>query len=161
MNFKVASAAFCLVMSGVVSSAEKIGIPADVPFDPSADVPQKVQDECNLGPKVATFVQKYNRDVQFSESPNEGQYVDMSITEVFAPGGGGWSGPKWMEVTGTLMNNGEKVASFRAKRFSTGGAFGGFKGTCSIIGRCTKALGKDIANWLKNPVDGAELGDAK
>ena len=51
------------------------------------------------------------------------------------------------------------IASFRAKRFSTGGAFGVFKGTCSIIGRCTKAIARDISDWLKHPVDGAELGD--
>jgi hypothetical protein len=65
-----------------------------------------------------------------------------------------------MTVTGTLTEDDKPVASFRAKRFSTGGAFGGFKGTCSIIGRCTKAIAGDIAAWLKSPVDGAELGDA-
>jgi hypothetical protein len=66
-----------------------------------------------------------------------------------------------MEVTGTLMQDDQAVAAFRAKRFTTGGAFGGFKGTCSIIGRTTKAIGRDIAAWLQNPVDGAELGDAQ
>ncbi len=66
-----------------------------------------------------------------------------------------------MEVKGQLMENGQPVASFRAKRFSTGGAFAGFKGTCSIIGRCARAIAEDISIWLKNPVDGAEIGDAR
>ena len=85
----------------------------------------------------------------------------MAITEVTAFGGGAWSGAKWMTVKGTLVENDKPIASFRAKRYSTGGAFGGFKGTCSIIGRCTKAIAQIIAEWLKNPVDGARLGDAQ
>ncbi|MCP5180532.1 MAG: hypothetical protein H6993_01050 [Pseudomonadales bacterium] len=154
---------FLLLLSftPIAEADGRIGIPAEVPFHPDTTVPEKVKAECDLGGKVATFITKYNSNVVFSTEPENGQYVEMAITEAFAPGGGAWSGPKWMEVTGTLNNNGEKVASFRAKRFSTGGAFAGFKGTCSIIGRCTKALGKDIAEWLRNPVDGAELGDAR
>ena len=161
MNRKLATTICLLLLTAAGHAAETIGIPAEVPFHPDADVPDRVREQCNLGTKVAEFITRYNRDVEFSDTPGEGRYVEMSITEVFAAGGGAWSGPKWMEVTGTLMENGEKVAGFRAKRFSTGGAFGGFKGTCAIIGRCTKALGKDIGNWLKNPTDGAELGDAR
>lgn len=154
----VAALGFC----ATALAGDKIGIPAVVPFAEDANVPAAVKDECKLGEKVSSFVSKFSKgSVEVSENVAEGQYVNMSITEVHAPGGGGWSGPKWMEVAGTLQENGKSVASFRAKRFSTGGAFGGFKGTCSIIGRCTKALGKDIAKWIKNPVDGAELGDAK
>ena len=67
----------------------------------------------------------------------------------------------WMTVIGTLRERGRVVGSFRAKRYTTGGAFAAFKGTCSIIGRCTKAIGKDIAAWLENPGMDSKLGDAK
>ena len=40
-----------------------------------------------------------------------------------------------------------------------GGAFGGYKGTCSILGRCIKTLGSDIAKWLANPTMDAKLGN--
>jgi hypothetical protein len=40
-----------------------------------------------------------------------------------------------------------------------GGAFGGFKGSCSVLGRTVKALGKDIAQWLVQPAKGSQLGD--
>ncbi len=40
-----------------------------------------------------------------------------------------------------------------------GGFMGAYKGTCALLGRCTKTLGKDIAEWLKNPVNNATLGD--
>ncbi len=152
----------CFALMATLShAADRIGIPAEVPYHSDTIAPSKVRAECDLGAKVANFIRKYNRDVEVSDNPAEGHYVDMSITQVHAPGGGAWSGPKWMEVTGTLMKDGITVASFRAKRFSTGGAFAGFKGTCAIIGRCTKAIGKDIGEWLKDPRDGAELGDAQ
>ena len=66
-----------------------------------------------------------------------------------------------MTVTGTLREGGRAVGTFRAKRFTTGGVFAGFKGTCSIIGRTTKVIGKDIAAWLENPGMDSKLGDAK
>ena len=47
----------------------------------------------------------------------------------------------------------------RAPVASGGGVFGGYKGTCAIIGRGARAIGRDISTWLGNPTDGAELGD--
>ena len=40
-----------------------------------------------------------------------------------------------------------------------GGAFAGYKGSCSVLGRTVKAMGKDVAQWLKAPTDEAALGD--
>jgi hypothetical protein len=156
---------FLLVMAlcGAMSAhaEDKIGIPRAVPIAEHVDVSEAVKNECQLGEKVSTFLAEFAPNVSVSDDPKTGRYLRMEITEVVATGGGAWSGPKWMTVKGTLQENEKAIASFRAKRFSTGGAFGGFKGTCSIIGRCTKAIAEDISNWLKNPVDGAELGDAQ
>jgi hypothetical protein len=138
-----------------------VTIPTDIPFAAGIDVPEAVKKECQLGVKVISFISAFGKKGVVQGDAGTGQYLDMEITNVFAPGGGAWSGPKWMEVSGTLKEGDKKIASFRAKRFSTGGAFGGFKGTCSILGRTTKAIGKDISIWLKNPTDGAALGDAK
>jgi hypothetical protein len=63
-------------------------------------------------------------------------------------------------VEGELVENGEVIGSFTASRYSSGGAFGGFKGTCAILGRCIQSIGKDIAAWLKNPTMNAMLGNA-
>jgi hypothetical protein len=153
-------AALCCATAA--SAAEStIGIPRAVPIAENVSVPQAVRDECQLGEKVSSFITEFASNVRVSDDTKQGRYLRMAITEVTAFGGGAWSGPKWMTVTGTLVEDDKSIASFRAKRYSTGGAFGGFKGTCSIIGRCTKAIAKDIADWLKNPVDGAELGDAR
>lgn len=153
-------AALCCSLSASAAD-EVIGIPQAVPFAESVNVPEAVRNECQLGENVSKFLTQFGPNVKVSDDTKRGRYLSMSITEVYAAGGGAWSGPKWMTVTGTLMEDDQAVASFRAKRFSTGGAFAGFKGTCSIIGRCTKAIAQDIAEWLRSPVDGAELGDAK
>jgi hypothetical protein len=150
-----------LFLALAATAAEPVGIPKVVPFAESMDVPEAVRNECQLGEKVSSFLAEYAPDAKVSEDTKQGRYLRMTISEVTAFGGGAWSGPKWMTVTGTLVQDDKPVASFRAKRYSTGGAFGGFKGTCSIIGRCTKAIAQDIAEWLKNPVDGARLGDAQ
>lgn len=68
---------------------------------------------------------------------------------------------KGVTVSGKLFQNGKQVATFVATRKSSGGAFGGFKGSCAVLGRCTQAIGQDIARWLSSPVDGARLGDAR
>jgi hypothetical protein len=65
-----------------------------------------------------------------------------------------------MTVEGVLRDNGREIGSFTAIRYSGGGVFGGYKGTCAIVGRCAKTLGKDIANWLENPQKGSKLGNA-
>ena len=133
-----------------------------VPFADGAQVPQKVQSECDLQTKVPEFLSKYAADVELIDSAlgTTGRVLDLRIGNVHAPGGGAFSGPKWMTVTGVLRENGREVARFSAKRFSTGGAFGAYKGTCSIIGRCAKTIGKDIASWLQDPQNGAKLGDS-
>jgi len=138
-----------------------IGIPKVVPYAAGFVVSDAVRDECHVGEKLSAYLQSAAKNVRVSDAPNEGRYVDMAITEVFASGGGGWSGPKSMTVSGSLLDNGTKIASFRAQRYSLGGIWGPLKGTCSIVARCTKSIAKDIASWLKDPVDGAQLGDAQ
>ncbi|VAW46073.1 hypothetical protein MNBD_GAMMA03-201, partial [hydrothermal vent metagenome] len=44
-------------------------------------------------------------------------------------------------------------------RRSSGGAFSGFKSSCAVIGRTVKVNAQDTVFWLKDPYDGAKLGD--
>jgi len=145
------------------AGAGTVKVQSPVPFAKSATVREQVREQCKLGEKLASFLADSNAEVELVEGApgSAGTVLAMEITEVHASGGGAFSGPKWMTVKGTLKKNGRSVSRFRAKRFSTGGAFGAFKGTCSIIGRCTKALGQDIGAWLRDPKDGALLGDAQ
>ena len=118
--------------------------------------------ECRIGEELSELLRASSSKIEVGAVPSAGHWLDISITELHMPAGGAWSGPKWLEVTGTLREgSGAGVASFRAKRFSTGGAFAVFKGNCAIVQRCSKAIAQDIAGWLMHPIDGAELGDAR
>jgi hypothetical protein len=150
---------------GLASTAQADGVkvPNPVPYADDVQVRKEIRDECKLGEKIASYIEAYGDEIELVEGElgTSGRVLDVAISSVYAPAGGGRSGPKWMELLGTLKEDGKRVASFHAKRFSTGGVFGGFKGTCAIIGRSTKALGKDVAAWLKAPKDDADLGDAR
>ncbi|MDJ0785687.1 MAG: hypothetical protein QNK05_02695 [Myxococcota bacterium] len=149
-----------LLLPGATAGAEgSVQVLREIPF--KSAVPKAVREECELQTKVPSFLAEYSSQVKLVDGLGKGRKIEMAITEVHAPGGGAFSGPKWLEVTGTLSENGKKLGSFRAKRFSTGGAFATFKGTCSIIGRTTRAIGQDIATWLEEPTMNAELGDAR
>lgn len=85
--------------------------------------------------------------------------LQVEIVDAVSMGNAFIGHQKYARIEGTLYEDGRKVASFKGRRNSMGGAFAGYKGSCSVLGRTMKALGKDVADWLKNPTDGARLGD--
>ena len=157
--------ALAAVMAALpAAAAEVVKIQRSIPFSDTAQVPPAVKAQCQLQTKVPEFVsQAAGGSVQLVDGAldrNVGRVLEMQISEVHSPGGGAFSGPKWMEVKGVLYERGKQIGSFRARRVTTGGAFAVFKNTCSIIGRCSKAIGEDIAAWLAAPTANATLGDA-
>jgi hypothetical protein len=160
----VAAAGALLFLAGVSSDAlaQTVKVQSTISFSEGSGTPQKVKDECQLQTKVPKFLSEYAGDVQLVSGAlgKSGRTLHLEITEVRAPGGGAFSGAKSMTVKGTLREDGKKIGNFVASRFSGGGAFAFYKGTCAIVGRCAKAIGKDIADWLKSPGKDSRLGDA-
>ena len=138
-----------------------VTIPSTIGLSPGVNAPKAVS-ECRIDVLLAQWLADHSPAIQTGDVGNATHYMELAITEIHMPGGGAWSGPKWMELTGTLRaGDGAAVASFRAKRFSTGGALAPLKGNCKILGRTGKAIAQDVGRWLRTPVDGAELGDAR
>lgn len=150
------------VFAAAPALAEPVKVAKTIPFAAESDVRQKVKDECAIQTKIPAFLAQFSSDVELVEGDlgEKGRVLTIEITAVRAPGGGAFSGPKSVTVSGVLRENGATIGSFRASRYSGGGAFGGYKGTCAIVGRCAKAIGKDIATWLRNPGTDSKLGDA-
>jgi hypothetical protein len=149
-------------------AAGSITIAKQAPYVQSMSVPDAVRAECNLPIRVSEFVKEY-ADKSYDKvvladnvsANTPGQALSMKIVGMTGTGGGAWSGPKHVTVEGTLWENGKVKGTFTAMRYSSGGAFGGYKGTCAILGRCVKSIGKDVGEWLLAPKMNAKLGDAK
>ena len=139
---------------------------APVVFAKDLQVRDAVRNECQLLTKLPGFVQSYAQDqyagIDLQAKRSTGSdFLEIEIVDLPKFKKNAWAGRsgQWVGVKGSLLRKGKKTVSFQASRASMGGFMGAYKGTCALLGRCTKTLGKDIAEWLKNPVDGATLGD--
>lgn len=161
---RLAVAAACAAFACGVNAAPVV-IAESIPYAESADIQKKVREECTeLNRQFAQFIRDYaaEKDVEVvfgDPSADTGRVLRVEITNAISQGNAFLGHSKSSSSRGTLFENGQEVASFRATRNSMGGAFAGYKGSCSVLGRTVDAMGSDVADWLANPVDGAELGD--
>jgi hypothetical protein len=118
-----------------------------------------VRDQCGLQTGLPEQVRSYAPGVELVSGKATGpRTLELVITEVHAPGGGAFSGPKWMTVEATLREKGETVATARAKRVTSGGPFGG---TCDQLRKVSRAIASDLGAWVASPTPHAALGDAR
>jgi hypothetical protein len=147
--------------------AQSVRVPRDIPWSEDAEIQRKVRDECvKLQGQLADYTQEFGRefgvDVTLADevsADDAGRVLQMEIVEAVSLGNAFIGHRKYTRIRGTLFEDGQRVAAFQGMRTSMGGAFAGYKGSCSVLGRTVKALGKDVAMWLKDPKDEAELGD--
>lgn len=148
-------------MASAVSVSKRVAYGAD------SNVPEKIRKECVIDKQLPEFIESFasknniavvKKDGAVS-SKDKGKVLVVEFSDVVGAGGGAWSGPKTVAVSGELFENGKKIGSFKGRRTSGGGAWGAYKGTCSILGRCVKTLGKDISDWLVKPTMNARLGE--
>lgn len=140
-----------------------------VPYSKTSGANLAVKRECIIDRQLPEFIENYasGYDIAVVRGSRKtmrkharGKVLELEFSQIYGPGGGAWSGAKSVTVKGTLKDNGKTIGSFIGTRVSGGGAFGAYKGTCSILGRCVKTLGDDIARWLQSPTMNARLGDA-
>ncbi len=163
---RILMAAFAVsLMAPAVQAAEPVVVAATIPYADSADIQKKILDECTeLGSQFSQYIKEYaaEKGIEVTlgdAAANAGRVLRVEITNALSQGNAFLGHSKSMSSRGTLFENGAEVATFRATRNSMGGAFAGYKGSCSVLGRTVKAMGMDIGEWLVNPADGAELGD--
>lgn len=155
-----------LAATGAVQ-AQGIAMARTTPYAEDAEVSRKVREECTkLQAQLPAYTREFGAEtgieidlVDAIATDAPGRVLHVEIDEAVSMGNAFIGHRKYSQVRGALFEDGAQVASFKAMRTSMGGAFAGYKGSCSVLGRTFKALGKDIAEWLKNPQDEAELGD--
>lgn len=141
------------------SAAGPVALPSGVPFVRPDEVPARVREHCALPARILEAVREHAGDASSPGAPPDPERrLELRIRDVHAPGGGAWSGPKWISLEGELVEGSRRVA-FHARRASLGGPLAPMLDTCEILSRCADALGRDVAGWLRAPRDGARLGD--
>lgn len=159
--------ALAAILASGAASAQAVQIQTATPYAEDADVSSRIRGECTALPtQLPAFIGEFGGpqgvEVTLSESVDAtaaGRVLVLEITDAVSMGNAFIGHQKSVTIRGTLFEDGAQVARFRAARNSMGGAFGGFKGSCSVLGRNMRALGRDVATWLAAPVDGARLGN--
>ena len=101
LRFGLAGAllAACAVLfvsaAAVPANQGNVRVLRTIPFDADA-ASQKIQDECELQNKVPQSLDAYSERVDLLDGSlgKSGRILELKITQVHAPGGGAFSGPK-------------------------------------------------------------------
>lgn len=133
-------------------------IPAVV-FAGDSGVTDDVKAECGLERRIPAWIADNAPGATPGAANGAGRVLTLEITGIMGAGGGAWSGPKQIRMSGTLADNGQVIGTFKARRTTTGGMWGGYKGTCSMLEICGEELGEDVGAWLQNPTMDARLGE--
>jgi len=148
----------------VDTSKENIKIASKVPYGKNSRVSYAIKSECNIQAQLSEYTKDYAQDydlnVTIDDAPSVSDMVLKTTIDNAVSSGNAFLGHrKYIVITSKLYKNGKLLSTMHAARNSGGGFMGGFKGSCSVLGRAAKALGKDIGKWLVNPVDNAYLGN--
>ena len=158
-SLMIISFAFALPL---LAQAETITISKSIPFAEDSGASDAVKAECKFETRVPEYIKKEAKrdiDVVLSKDPldaAEGKVLFLEVSNMFGLGGGAYSGSKSAIVSGELKENGDVVGSVQVRRRSI---MGMMPGTCSIMKRIAKKIGKDYAEWLQEPTMDARLGD--
>lgn len=166
MKIKITKTLFLVaacMLGNAASAADAIQVPKVVPYVEDNDISDAIKTECRMGEVLANSIKQHSGDavalVDGKPGTEHGRVLDIVIVDAVSGGNAFIGHQKSTKIRGSLYDDGKKVASFKARRNSMGGAFAGFKGSCSVLGRTVEALGEDVSAWLKAPKDGAALGD--
>jgi hypothetical protein len=162
------SLAFALAAALASSAqAQDVTVAHSIGYADESEIASNIRSECTALPtQLSDFTRQYAagkgvtvHQVDEVSSQAPGRVLLMRIDEAVSMGNAFVGHQKYSRISGELYEDGERVSGFRARRNSMGGAFGGYKGSCSVLGRTMRALGRDVGEWLADPQDGARLGN--
>lgn len=122
-----------------------------------------VRNECHwLTAMVSRIVNRFNENEPPPRAKLESRRIDIEkytgrrlvlrVNEVHALGGGGITGPKWMDMSGELREGNLLVASFHSHTNSGRGLT-----TCRSLDSLSDSTTEMIVKWLNSPSIGAKL----
>jgi len=147
-------------------AGKTIYIKSMAPYANNSRIASNIKAECTINKQLIDFIVQYSAEngmnvvVKNNISPKDIE-LKIQIDDAVSLGGA-WRGHnKYTVISGKIIKGKKVYYSFDAGRLSGGGFWGGYKSSCSVLGRTVDTLGKDVAIWLTNPYDGAKLGDTQ
>ncbi len=139
------------------AAAEPFKVLAAIPYSEDNRVAHNILTECTeLGSKLTTFLVKFAKKKGIEVTPvaalskdDAGRNLVIEITDAVSRGNAFIGHQKYMEARAELFVDGVSKGEKTYHRDSMGGFGAGYKGSCSVLGRNSKALGKDFSVWLK------------
>jgi len=150
--------ALCLSSTAAFAN-DLVLLETPITYLPDAGVVQSVKDECQIESMLARRVGEVLRKAEKTDnvtiaagtSAGDAKVLRLQISHVLGVGGGAWTGPKAITVVASMVEGGKVVRETKINRWTTGGVWGGFKGTCSILERSAAAISKDLSRWVRDP----------
>ena len=155
---KLLLTALCLSTTSAFATSQVL-LETPVTYAPDASVVDQIKNECHIEDMLTNHVgevlRKINRtgDGTIASQADAGgaKILRLQITHVLGVGGGAWSGPKATTVSADLIEDGKVIRHTKINRWSVGGMWGAFKGSCSILDRTTIVISKDLSRWVRDP----------
>ena len=125
-------------------------------FSQPERISSKIREECTLpqAQAEASRVALQTAGIAVETAPEDqlgkpGYYLQLKIEDAVSMGNAFIGHRKFVAMSAKLYKDGTLVDTFSRSRDSMGGVMGGFKGSCSVLERCSVTLGKDLATWIK------------
>jgi len=137
------------------SSKDAFQIQANIPFASGFSAANNVKEECTiLGSQFSNSILKYAPKHKVlvnqvnGKLPEKGKIVKLAIQNVYSGGNAFIGHRKSVTIAAILYIDGKEISRTSLSRDSTGGVFGGFKGSCSVLAHTVNTLGSDVGRWL-------------
>jgi hypothetical protein len=139
----------CWIAANPLLAAETIKVNRRATYLNNTVGSVKMQSECNLDTQIIDGLVRYAKGkVEITDqdlSQVSGPTLNIVITNAFAAGGGGWSGPKWANAHATLRQGNRVLDDFEVYSKSNGG---GHMTACGVLTKIGNALGAKVARRL-------------
>ncbi|KQY81344.1 hypothetical protein [Pelomonas sp. Root1444] len=146
-----------LIAIGSAAQAASYQIPENIGYKDVTIIPSNIVEECKelgrqLSGSLAAELTKSGAEVQRVATLDAaaGPVIDIKISNMVSAGNAFIGHRKSASVWVELRQGSEVLGAKGFTRDTMGGAFAGFKGSCTVLERAVLVLGKDVAQWTQS-----------
>lgn len=157
MHSKLFCALAACALAHVSFANETISVSAQAEFRDPDRIAPNIQKECDLPSYQSKVIQQALTQNGYTVTTTEGTHVPaqgthlkLEIVDAASAGNAFIGHRKNVATVATLYKDGKQTARQNFVRNSMGGAFAGFKGSCTVLQRCADTISQDVKEWLKS-----------